>query len=119
MHAAIGSPHVTASRNLKSSPAAQPQPAAHTRGHRNVCLAHRLAAMADLMRVRGIGDASAELLLVAGIDLSRLRRRRVDQIARRLSEANKLLSVLPRTPSLARIARWQRQASLLTPLVRL
>ena len=75
--------------------------------------------MADLMRVRGIGDATAELLVTAGIDLGRLRRRRAEQIEQRLCVANQLLKLLPRTPSIDRIERWQRQASALVPLVRL
>lgn len=75
--------------------------------------------MADLMRVRGIGDATAELLVTAGIDLGRLRRRRAEQIEQRLVVANQLLKLLPRTPSIDRIRRWQRQALALAPLVRL
>lgn len=102
-----------------SVPAIAPQPARCPAAHRDACLAHQLAALADLMRVRGIGDATAELMLVAGIDLSRLRTRKVEKIAERLSEANQYLKVLPHTPSLAQIARWQRRALALTPLVRL
>jgi predicted flap endonuclease-1-like 5' DNA nuclease len=123
MHAAIASlpwapPASPALDRPTSIPSLAPQPVPCPVAPREACLAHRLAAMADLMRVRGIGDATAELLLIAGIDLGRLRSRKAEQIAERLSEANRLLKVLPRTPSLARIARWQRQAAALTPLVR-
>jgi hypothetical protein len=92
------------------------QPCARSR--QGACFAHRLAVLADLTRVQGIGDATAELMMLAGVDLPYLRSRKAEKIARRLAEVNELLKVVARTPSLDRIRQWQKRAKALTPLVR-
>lgn len=88
------------------------------RSRHGACLAHRLAVLADLTRVRGIGDATAELMMLAGVDLTTLRSRKAEKIAGRLTEVNQFLKVVARTPSPARIRQWQQRAQALTPLVR-
>jgi hypothetical protein len=100
---------------LDLAPLAAP-PCAQSR--QGACFAHRLAILADLTRVRGIGDATAELMMLAGVDLPYLHSRKAEKIARRLAEVNQFLKVVARTPSLDQIRQWKKRAKALTPLVR-
>jgi len=69
------------------------------------------ANMADLMRIKGVGEEYSELLEAAGVDtVKELKRRRADNLAKAMADANakkKMVRVLPGEKS---AAKWINQA---------
>ncbi len=77
------------------------------------------ANMADLMRVRGIGEEYSELLEAAGVDtVKELRKRRADNLAAAIAEANSGKRKLVRQlPGEKRVASWIEGAKALKPML--
>ena len=78
------------------------------------------ANMADLMRVRGVGEEYSELLEAAGVDtVKELRKRKPDNLAAAMAEVNakkkkKLVRVVPGEKS---VAKWVAHAKELKPMM--
>ncbi len=76
------------------------------------------ANMADLMRVKGVGEEYSELLEAAGVDtVKELRNRRADNLHAKMVEVNaekKLVRVLP---GLSNVERWVVHAKELDPVM--
>ncbi|MFC3691938.1 DUF4332 domain-containing protein [Chenggangzhangella methanolivorans] len=71
----------------------------------------RIANMADLMRVKGVGGEYAELLEAAGVDtVKSLRNRNVQNLTRAMAELNVKKKLLKAPPSEKRVAAWIEQA---------
>ncbi|MCB1476799.1 MAG: DUF4332 domain-containing protein [Rhodobiaceae bacterium] len=74
--------------------------------------------MADLMRVKGVGEEYSELLEAAGVDtVKELRRRNATNLHQAMVEANgdrRLVRVLP-SPN--RVYQWVEQAKNLPPIL--
>ena len=74
--------------------------------------------MADLMRVKGIGEEYSELLERAGVDTVReLRNRRPDNLHIALIAANEEHKLVRRAPHLSEVESWVQSAKELEPLV--
>jgi PAS domain S-box-containing protein len=74
--------------------------------------------MADLMRVKGIGEEYSELLERAGVDTVReLRNRRPDNLHAALIAANETHQLVRRPPHLSEVENWVQSAKELEPLV--
>jgi PAS domain S-box-containing protein len=74
--------------------------------------------MADLMRVKGIGEEYSELLERAGVDTVReLRNRRPDNLHAALISANEMHKLVRRPPHLSEVENWVQSAKELEPLV--
>jgi PAS domain S-box-containing protein len=74
--------------------------------------------MADLMRVKGIGEEYSELLERAGVDTVReLRNRRPDNLHAALIAANQEHKLVRRPPHISEVESWVQSAKDLEPLV--
>jgi predicted flap endonuclease-1-like 5' DNA nuclease len=70
----------------------------------------KVATMADLMRIRGIGVQWAELLEATGIGVAELRREAPETIAERMARVNDTRKIARRVPSAALVRRWAEEA---------
>lgn len=71
----------------------------------------KLTNMADLMRIKGIGEEHTELLEAAGVDTVRaLKYRNPSNLAKAMAEANKTRKLVRAVPSEQMIAKWISQA---------
>lgn len=71
----------------------------------------RLANMADLYRVKGIGSEYADLLEAAGVDtVPELARRKPDNLCQAMSELNATRKLVRRVPTEAEVTEWVTQA---------
>ena len=76
------------------------------------------ANMADLMRIRGIGQEFSELLEAAGVDtIKELRKRRPDNLTRKIAEVNAERKLSRRNPAESMVERWVAEAKKLEPLI--
>jgi predicted flap endonuclease-1-like 5' DNA nuclease len=74
--------------------------------------------LADLMRIKGIGEEYSDLLEEAGVDtVKELRVRRPDNLYQALVKANKEKRLVRRIPSQRAVKNWVQQAKKLPPLV--
>ncbi len=74
--------------------------------------------LADLMRIRGVGEEFSDLLEEAGVDsVKELRRRKAGNLVQKMEEVNKEKNLVRRTPSLKQVEDWIEQASKLDPVV--
>jgi predicted flap endonuclease-1-like 5' DNA nuclease len=74
--------------------------------------------MADLMRIKGVGEEYSELLEAAGVDtVKELRTRKPDNLTAKMKEVNEAKKLVRRPPSLAEVEKWVAQAKSLDPLV--
>lgn len=74
--------------------------------------------MADLMRVRGIGEEYSELLEAAGVDtVKELRNRRADNLTEKMVAVNAKKKLVRRTPSEKVVAGWVAHAKKLKPMM--
>lgn len=74
----------------------------------------RFANMADLMRVKGVGEDYAELLEAAGVDtVKSLRNRNVQNLTRAMAELNAAKKLVRLPPSEKRVAAWIAHAKAL------
>lgn len=74
--------------------------------------------LADLMRVKGIGEEYSDLLEAAGVDTTReLRNRNPVNLHQTLRRINIEKNLVRRVPALSQVERWVREAKALIPLV--
>jgi predicted flap endonuclease-1-like 5' DNA nuclease len=67
----------------------------------------RWVNMADLFRVKGVGEEYSDLLEAAGVDTVReLAQRRADNLTRKMAEVNEQKQLVRRTPTEAQVAAW-------------
>ncbi len=76
----------------------------------------RWANMADLMRVKGVGEEYSELLEAAGVDtVKELRTRRAENLAAALKNANARRKLVRQVPAESQVARWIAHSKTLMP----
>ena len=74
--------------------------------------------MADLMRIKGVGEEYSELLEAAGVDtVKELRNRRPDNLHAKMLEVNKKKKLVRLPPGLPKVEKWVAQAKELKPLM--
>jgi predicted flap endonuclease-1-like 5' DNA nuclease len=74
------------------------------------------ANMADLMRVKGIGEEFSELLEAAGVDtVKELKTRKAETLAAKIAEVNATRKLVRAVPSQKLVARWIDGAKTLAP----
>ena len=74
--------------------------------------------LADLMRIKGIGEEYSDLLEEAGVDTVRELRNRVpEHLHRAIVEVNEAKKLVRRLPTLKMVADWVEQAKRLPPKV--
>lgn len=74
------------------------------------------ANMADLMRVKGIGEEFSELLEAAGVDtVKELKTRKAETLAAKIAEVNAARKLVRAVPSPKLVARWIDGAKTLAP----
>lgn len=84
-------------------------------GHKRIL---KWVNLADLMRVKGIGEEYSDLLEAAGVDtVKELRRRVPENLHQKMSEVNALKNLARRPPALSDVAGWILRAKCLPPLV--
>lgn len=76
------------------------------------------ANMADLMRVKGVGEEYSELLEAAGVDtVKELRTRNAANLAKAMADANLKKKLVRQLPSETVVAKWVEDAKALTPVL--
>jgi len=74
--------------------------------------------LADLMRIKGVGEEYADLLEEAGVDTVKERAtRNAENLASAMEETNAKKNLVERTPSAEVVAGWVEQAGKLDPAV--
>jgi predicted flap endonuclease-1-like 5' DNA nuclease len=74
--------------------------------------------MADLMRIRGVGEEFSELLEAAGVDtVKELNRRNADTLAAKMKEVNAAKKLTRQVPAASQVARWVEHAKTLKPMI--
>ncbi len=76
--------------------------------------------MADLMRVKGVGEEYSELLEVAGVDtIKELRKRKPDNLHKAMSDANakRKKKLVRQLPSISQVEKWVAHAKELPPVM--
>lgn len=76
--------------------------------------------MADLMRIKGVGEEYSELLEVAGVDtVKELRNRKPDNLHKAMSEANdkREKKLVRQVPSVSQVEEWVAHAKELPPIL--
>lgn len=76
------------------------------------------ANMADLMRVKGVGEEYSELLEAAGVDtVKELKTRKAENLAARIAEVNAARKLVRAVPSPKLVTRWIDNAKTLAPML--
>ena len=74
--------------------------------------------LADLMRIKGIGEEYSDLLEEAGVDsVKELRNRIPENLHKKMLETNQMKRLVRRPPSLKETKSWVAQAKTLDPVV--
>ena len=74
--------------------------------------------MADLMRIKGVGEEYSELLEAAGVDtVKELRNRNAENLAIKMAEVNARKKLVRAVPSAKSVISWVEQAKTLPPAV--
>ena len=74
--------------------------------------------LADLVRIKGIGEEYSDLLEEAGVDtVKELRNRNPENLYQKCIEVNEAKKLVRRTPSLSEVKSWVKQATKLAPVV--
>lgn len=74
--------------------------------------------MADLMRIKGVGEEYSQLLEAAGVDtVKELRHRNAANLTKALQEANEKLRLVRSLPGEKVVARWIEHAATLPPML--
>jgi predicted flap endonuclease-1-like 5' DNA nuclease len=74
--------------------------------------------LADLMRIKGVGEEYSDLLEEAGVDsVKELRNRRADNLTKAMQEVNAKKKLVRRPPSEKEVTDWIAQAKKLPPVV--
>lgn len=72
------------------------------------------ANMADMMRIKGVGEEYSELLEAAGVDtVPELAQRNAGALTKRMEEVNEAKKLTRRTPNEAEVSKWVEQAKAL------
>lgn len=78
----------------------------------------RWVNMADLFRVKGVGEQYSDLLEAAGVDtVKELATRRADNLAAKMAEVNAAKNLVRQLPSEATVQGWVDNAKTLEPMV--
>ncbi|MEM8799230.1 MAG: DUF4332 domain-containing protein [Pseudomonadota bacterium] len=78
----------------------------------------KLANMADLMRIKGVGEEYSELLEAAGVDtVKELRNRNAENLTAKMSEVNADKKLVRQTPSGSMVEKWVAEAKTLDPTI--
>ncbi|NRG19445.1 DUF4332 domain-containing protein [Rhizobiales bacterium] len=76
------------------------------------------ANMADLMRIKGVGEEYSELLEAAGVDtVKELRNRNAENLAQKMREVNGAKKLVRQVPADSAVADWVKQAKSLPPMM--
>ena len=76
------------------------------------------ANMADLFRLKGVGEEYSELLEAAGVDtVKELKHRNADNLHAKMEEINEAKKLVRQTPSLKSVADWIEQAKALPAIL--
>ena len=71
----------------------------------------RWANMADLFRIKGVGEEYADLLEAAGVDtVPELAQRNVENLHKKLAEVNEAKNLVRRVPTVEEVGGWVGQA---------
>lgn len=74
--------------------------------------------LADLIRIKGVGEEYSDLLEEAGVDsVKELRNRRADNLYQKMLETNQAKKLVRRPPSMKQVEDWVSQAKRLPPVV--
>ncbi|MEM1399082.1 MAG: DUF4332 domain-containing protein [Pseudomonadota bacterium] len=74
--------------------------------------------MADLMRIRGVGEEYSELLEAAGVDtVKELKMRNADNLTAKMAEVNADKKLVRQLPALSKVKSWVEQAKSLEPAI--
>jgi len=74
--------------------------------------------MADLMRIKGVGEEYSELLEAAGVDtVKELRTRNAENLTAKMAEVNEEKKLTRQVPALKTVAGWIDQAKTLDPVI--
>ena len=74
--------------------------------------------LADLIRIKGVGEEYSDLLEEAGVDsIKELRHRIPANLHQKILETNKAKRLVRRPPSLKQVERWVAQSKTLAPVV--
>jgi predicted flap endonuclease-1-like 5' DNA nuclease len=75
--------------------------------------------LADLIRIKGIGEEYSDLLEEAGVDtVKELRNRDPKNLHQAISDVNENKRLVRRLPSIGQVSSWIKQAKKLPPIVR-
>jgi predicted flap endonuclease-1-like 5' DNA nuclease len=75
--------------------------------------------LADLCRIKGIGEEFSDLMEEAGVDtVKELRNRRADNLYKAIIETNEAKKLVRRPPSMKQVENWIKQAKELPPVVK-
>lgn len=78
----------------------------------------KFANMADLMRIKGVGEEYSELLEAAGVDtVKELKTRNVVNLTKAMLDANAKKKLVRLTPSEKTVAKWVDQAKSMPPMM--
>jgi predicted flap endonuclease-1-like 5' DNA nuclease len=78
----------------------------------------RWVNMADLFRIKGVGEEYSDLLEAAGVDtVVELAQRNPDNLILKLKEAQAVKNLVRRVPSIKQVAKWVDQAKVLPRIV--
>ncbi|MEM7625966.1 MAG: DUF4332 domain-containing protein [Planctomycetota bacterium] len=78
----------------------------------------KFANMADLMRIKGVGEEYSELLEAAGVDtVKELATRRADNLTKKMEEVNEGKNLVRSLPSESTVSGWVDQAKELPPML--
>ncbi|WP_150523024.1 DUF4332 domain-containing protein [Roseibium sediminis] len=76
------------------------------------------ANMADLMRIKGVGEEYSELLEAAGVDtVKELKHRKPENLAAKMVEVNEEKKLVRQVPSESQVIKWVEQAKELPPMM--
>ena len=76
------------------------------------------ANMADLMRIKGVGEEYSELLEAAGVDtVKELKHRKPENLAAKMAEVNETRKLTRQVPAESQVASWVEQAKELKPVI--
>ncbi|MBU0776094.1 MAG: DUF4332 domain-containing protein [Alphaproteobacteria bacterium] len=78
----------------------------------------KLANMADLMRISGVGEEYSELLEAAGVDtVKELATRNAENLAAKMKEVNEAKKLTRAVPAASQVQKWVDQAKTMDPAI--
>lgn len=95
-----------------ASPSGRTDLAAKTGISKNLIL--RWVNMADLFRIKGVGEEYSDLLEAAGVDtVAELAQRKAENLQAKMAEVNEEKKLVRRAPTLSEVTAWVEQAKTL------